>query len=94
MRFLTKLKNEVSHSELTNFYMPDTTTITCPKCGERIPFDGALTKEMGESMRIEYKKKMESERATMKLEAEKKAREEAGAKFKDLVLAKAFQGSL
>ena len=77
--------------------MPDTTTITCPKCGEKIPLTDALThdlkeqltKEMGESMRKEYEKKMESEREALKQEAEKKAREEAGVKFKNLELANA-----
>lgn len=80
--------------------MPDTTTITCPKCGEKIPFDDALTKEIDESnrkkmqerenaIRKEYEKKMESERAALKQEADKKAREEVGAKFKDLELANA-----
>ena len=75
--------------------MPDTTTITCPKCGEKIPLTDALThdlkeqltQEMGASMRKEYEKKMESERATLKQEAEKKARDEAGAEYKDLQLA-------
>lgn len=77
--------------------MPDTTTITCPKCGEKIPLTDALThdlkeqltKEMGESIRQEYEKKMDSERAALRKEAEKRAREEAGAKFKDLELANA-----
>lgn len=98
--------------------MSDTTTITCPKCGEKIPLTDALTpdlkeqltKEMGESIRKkeqelkakeekmqeredamwkEYEKKMESERVTLKQKAEKKAHEEAGAEFKDLVLANA-----
>jgi len=77
--------------------MPDSTTITCPKCGEKIPLTDALThdlkeqltKEMGASMRKEYERKMESERAALKQEAEKKARDEAGARFKDLELANA-----
>ena len=54
--------------------MPDTTIITCPKCGEKIPLHDLkeqLTKEMGASMRKEYENKMESERAALKLEAEK-----------------------
>jgi hypothetical protein len=80
--------------------MPDTTTITCPKCGEKIPLDDALTKEIDESnrkkmqerentIRKEYEKKMKNERIILKQEAERKAREEAGAKFRDLELANA-----
>src|SRR3989344_962578 len=72
--------------------MPDTTIITCPKCGEKIPLHDLkeqLTKEMGASMRKEYENKIESERVILKKEAEKKARDEAGVKFKDLELANA-----
>ncbi len=57
--------------------MPDTTTITCPKCGEKIPLTDALTHDLKEELSKEM-------RAKFKEEATKKAREEMGTEFKAL----------
>ena len=50
--------------------MPDATTITCPKCGERIPLTDALTHDLKEQLTKEMGK------AIRKKEEELKAKEE------------------
>lgn len=58
--------------------MPDTTTITCPKCGEKIPLTDALThdikeelsKEMGEAMKRKEQELSEKEQNMVKHEEE------------------------